>query len=65
MPYGLLHVWGWFLELSATRPRGMGFVPISYAEIDAWARRTGRDPLPYEVQLIRRVDMKLLGSLDG
>lgn len=64
MPYVLRHVWEWFLELSATRQTGMGFSPISYTEIRNWADLTGRAPLPYEVRLIRRIDIALRDSLN-
>lgn len=66
MPYALAHVWGWFLELSATRgANGFGFASITFNEIAQWARVTGRDPLPFEVALIRRLDLALRDSLHG
>lgn len=34
----------------------MGLVAISFAEIDAWARLSGRDPDPIEVRALRHVD---------
>lgn len=42
MPEELAHVWGWFLELAATRSAGgWGPNPISYSDISAWAGLTG------------------------
>lgn len=51
------HVWGWFLELSATRSAGFAAVaPVTFLEIRAWAELTGERPTPAEVRLIRRLD---------
>lgn len=33
-----------------------GANPISYLEIDAWARLTGCAPSPWEVSVLRRMD---------
>jgi hypothetical protein len=49
--------WGWFLELSATRSwHGAGPNPISFAEIDAWARLMRWPVLPHHVQHVRALD---------
>jgi hypothetical protein len=56
-PPELAHVWRWFWELDDTRPRGMaGPSPITYAEIDAWARLTGVSLRPFEIWALRAVD---------
>lgn len=54
-PGGL--VWQWFLELSATRTyNGAGPNPLSFAEIEAWAR-LHRWPLrPHHIRLLRALD---------
>lgn len=46
------YLWRWFREIDARRRGG----PISYAEIDAWARLTGRRPTRWEVDAITRID---------
>ena len=35
----------------------MSWTPISYEAIAAWSTMTGVKPSPFEVQLIRRIDM--------
>lgn len=49
--------WGWFIDLCCTRTsNGFGPNPISYAEIEAYARLT-RWPLePRHIALIRAMD---------
>lgn len=55
---------GWFGELSAARGgSGFGANPIGYAEINAWAALTGRDPLPFEVATLRAIDAAMLTAL--
>lgn len=59
-------MWGWFCELSAARGgNGFGLSPISFTEIDAWARVTGERPTPWEVGLLRRIDTAILPKLSG
>lgn len=49
--------WGWFLELSATRSwHASGPNPISFAEIDAWARLMRWPVEPRHVSLLRALD---------
>lgn len=52
----LEYLWGWWHELRAGVPGGMGIGPIPWTEADAWCRRTGVDPDPDEWALIRAVD---------
>ena len=60
----LLYLLEWFGELSAARGAGVaGPNPISFAEIAAWARLTGADPSPAEVQILRRIDAAFLAAL--
>lgn len=57
MPPELTYLWGWFQELSATRgSNGFGPNPITYTEIGAWSRLTGRLIRPTEVRLIMTLD---------
>lgn len=55
-PDALEYIWEWFGELSRTRGGGWGPGPITYLEIDAWARLTSNSPEPWEVALIRKLD---------
>lgn len=50
------HVWDWFLELNSARGEG----GISYSEIKAWLELTGRSITPFEVQLIKKIDIAFL-----
>jgi hypothetical protein len=60
-PPALAHVVRWFAELSSARGgSGFGANPISYAEIEAWARLTRRYPSSVEVALLRDVDSAYL-----
>ena len=61
-PAELGHVWRWFAELNARRPRGEGDHPISYAEIDAWARLSGIQARPFEVAALLAVDNAFLSA---
>ena len=57
LSYAALHLWGWFIELASARGgNGFGLNPIGYADIEAWARLTCRDPTPWEVSALRRMD---------
>lgn len=55
-PPALEYLWGWFLDIGSTRGGGYGPAPITYPDIDAWARLTGNDPTPWEVRMLRRID---------
>lgn len=59
-PPGLLYVLEWHHEISASRSVGpAGLNPISYVDIDAWARLTDRRPRPHEVQALLRIDYEV------
>jgi hypothetical protein len=66
-PEELAYLLGWFAELNVARgSNGFGLMPIPYAEIDAWARLTGVAPLPFEVWILRQLDLVFLaGMIDG
>lgn len=54
-------VWSWFVDLHATRTRGMtGPNPISFQEIEAYARLHRWPMEPRHVDLIRAFDMEWL-----
>jgi hypothetical protein len=57
LPDCLAYLWGWFLELYGRSGAGMaGLLPLSYTEVDAWARLTGNDPNPLEVEALMLLD---------
>ena len=51
------YLWDWFGELDRTRDLGPhGPRALSYMEVDAWARLTGRSPMPHEVDALMVLD---------
>lgn len=57
LPEALAHVWEWFCELSNARaPGAFSLAPISYQDMEAWARLTGAQPTSAEVGLLRQLD---------
>lgn len=62
-PPAAIALWNDFLELDRARgSNGAGPNPIRYAEMDAWARLTGRTPSPREVRLYVELDRLVLAS---
>lgn len=56
-PELLTDVWGYFLELhNARTSNGFGINPISFTEIDAWARLTNKPVSPGDINIIRQLD---------
>jgi hypothetical protein len=52
------------VELAGARTsNGFGPNAIGYGELQAWARLTGRDPSPWEVSVLRRMDAAMLSKL--
>lgn len=43
------------LEVGPVLAGGFGPTPLTFMEIDAWARRTARDLQPWEAQILRRL----------
>jgi hypothetical protein len=66
IPRELADVFAWFVDLSGARG-GTGFGPaaLSFAEIAAWSRLAGIDPTPFEVSVLRRLDVAYLTSLSN
>lgn len=63
-PEVLWYLWEWYGELGTRRQsHGMGVNPISFAEIGHWARLTDRDPTPWEVSVLLRLDNAQLATL--
>lgn len=57
------HLWSWFDQLSGTRGGGFGPAPLTYQELDAWARLTDSRPTPWEVEQILRLDRLWLSNM--
>lgn len=67
MPDELAYLLEWFGELNTGRASsGFGLLPISYTEMEAWARLTGAEPTPYDIWILRQIDTVFLaGMIDG
>lgn len=64
LPDGLLYLWGWFMRLCAARgSSGFGPNPLSYAELDAFARLMGVTLQPWEVDTLRDLDVEFMRSV--
>ena len=60
-PEGYLYLWDWFCELDAARAgNGFGSNPITFVDLEAWSRLTGRRFRPWEVDVIRSLDMAVM-----
>lgn len=58
------YVWDWFLELHQRRGVGaMGPAPITWPDLDAWCRRTGRNPAAWELDVIAVLDNAFFASV--
>jgi len=63
LPSEVAHIWEWFCELAAARTSGgMALNPITYPDIEAWARLTDSRPTPWEVSLLRRIDNSVIAK---
>lgn len=49
------HITGWLVDMGIVEARGMGNAALSWAEIDAWCRRTRVDLEPWVARLIRHL----------
>lgn len=57
IPDAVAYLWGWYAELAAGRGEGLaGAAPITYADIEAWARLLDRRPSPHEVSALLELD---------
>lgn len=57
-------MWEFFNELQTGRTsNGFGPNPLSFSEIESWARLTGRKVAPWEVRAIKQVDAVYLETL--
>lgn len=56
-PLNLGYIWTWFCALSEARGSGgFGASPITYPQIEAWARLMRTEVTPWEVGILRRLD---------
>jgi hypothetical protein len=56
------HVWQWWIDLHCQRRTGMDDCPLTYTDIDAWARLMDTQPRPDEIALLIRVDRTMLAK---
>jgi hypothetical protein len=64
MPTLVKYLWDYFLELHNRRTNyGWGHVPLSFAEIDAWERKTRRSLDPWELEALLEIDAAYLASI--
>lgn len=54
-PNPMPHIVNRLVEIGLTGSTGMGPVPLSWLELDAWCRRTNVDLIPWEARLIREL----------
>lgn len=65
MPAEVAYLWEWFMELERVRCYNeVGPQPLTYSELDAWARMTGRAPSPAEVDALLALDLTIRGRGD-
>ena len=56
-PEEMRYLWQWFCELSGTRQYSeVGAMPITFQEMDAWARLSGNEPSPLDVKVLKQID---------
>lgn len=61
LPAGFGYLWSWFLELHVRRGAGaMGAAPLTWPDLSAWARCTGRAPRPWEFDVLTAIDRAYL-----
>ena len=56
------HVTDRLIEIGLSEAAGMGTVPLSWREIDAWCSRTRVDLPPWEARLIRKLSSAYLAE---
>jgi hypothetical protein len=60
IPPDLAYLWAWFIELSGSRGGGWGPAPITYLEIKSWCDLFNITLEPWELNLIKAMDVKYL-----
>jgi hypothetical protein len=61
-PDEIMYIWDWFMQLSRSRPVGMGPGAISFSEIRAWADLMGEMPTRTETKVLMMLDEAFLRS---
>ncbi|WP_242183216.1 hypothetical protein [Sphingomonas sp. CARO-RG-8B-R24-01] len=56
------HLVQYLVEMGMSEAAGMGMVPLSWREINAWCDRTRVDLAPWEARLIRRMSTEYLAE---
>lgn len=63
IPEGFEPVWEWFWELASGRGHtGFAWLPLSWADMDAWARISGIDLQPWLAGIFRAMDRAWLAE---
>ena len=63
VPFAGEHLWAWFWEVAEARTsNGFCLLPLSWADIEAWARLTATPLSPYEALTLRRMDAAYLSA---
>lgn len=52
----------WLVEMGISEAAGMGAVPLSWREINAWCARTGVDLTPWQGRTIRQLSAEYLAE---
>ena len=61
-PLDAPYLLGYFWEVGPTMPGGMGEVPLTFHEIQAWQEQIGIDLQPWEARIIRRLSCEYLNQ---
>lgn len=64
VPTIAIYLWEWFLDLHTTRTSGFSTNPITYQELKAWTDLTHSYPSPWEITVLRRMDMRYLETVN-
>jgi hypothetical protein len=59
------HVWVWFTELAMGRQSGFGPLPITWQEVESYARQFGLRMQQWELRALRLLDRVALTSISG
>ena len=59
-PESLTYLWNWWAGLAARRGGGFGPRPISWQDLEAWARLTGIALSPFELEVLSDLEQAYL-----
>ena len=66
LPAHFAYLWEWFLQLHRRRGSGaMGPSRITWGDLDAWARRMGHDPTPWDFDVLAALDDVFFRAADA